>query len=52
MSKIIMASFHILRCLKEVGTYVGVNSSFVLNKDIYWIDDVKKIPVDVPVSHY
>ncbi|CAF3948969.1 unnamed protein product [Adineta steineri] len=33
---------------EEVGTYFGVNSSFILSKDIYWIDEVKKTPVDVP----
>jgi hypothetical protein len=32
-----------------VGTYFGVNSSFYLVKDIYWIDEIKKIPLDVPV---
>ncbi|CAF3047524.1 unnamed protein product [Rotaria sp. Silwood2] len=33
---------------EEVGTYFGVNSSFILLKDIYWIDEVKKTPLDVP----
>ncbi|CAF2075185.1 unnamed protein product [Rotaria magnacalcarata] len=33
---------------EEVGTYFGVNSSFIQLKDIYWIDEVKKTPVDVP----
>ncbi|CAF0889963.1 unnamed protein product [Rotaria sordida] len=33
---------------EEVGTYFGVNSSFIPLKDIYWIDDVKKTPLDVP----
>jgi hypothetical protein len=32
-----------------VGTYFGVNSSFILGKDIYWIDEIKKTPLDVPV---
>lgn len=36
--------------LQEVGTYFGVNSSFILLKDIYWIDEVKRTPVDVPVK--
>lgn len=34
---------------EEVGTYFGVNSSFILSKDIYWIDEIKKTPLDVPV---
>jgi hypothetical protein len=33
-----------------VGTYFGVNSSFIRLKDIYWIDEIKKTPVDIPVK--
>ncbi|CAF1167297.1 unnamed protein product [Didymodactylos carnosus] len=32
----------------EVGTYSGVNSTFVRLREIYWIDKVTKTPNDIP----